>query len=76
MERHELQNANQTELDEQVEIRKSELERTTLAMQETERSVSQHAAEVNNIKAQIHHLQVLTAQLQQQQQNGGGGHGQ
>ena len=76
MSRSELQEASCAQLNEQVYIRERELQADTGAMEETQRSVTWHQAEVNNIQAKIQQLQQLNALMQQQQQHGGGGPGQ
>ena len=72
MNRSEILNATDRQLTEQVEIRQGELEETTAAMQETEKNVERHEAEVSKIRENIARLQALNAQMQQHQQ----GHGQ
>ena len=72
MNRSEIPNATDHQLTEQIEIRRNELEETTAAMQETEKNVQKHEAEVSKIRENITRLQALNAQMQQQQQ----GHGQ
>ena len=72
MDRNEIPNATNHQLNEQIEIRRNELEETTAAMQKTEKDVHEHEAEVNKLRANIVHLQELKAQMQQQMQQGHG----
>ena len=72
IDRSEIPNATNSQLHEQIEIRKNELQEATLAMQKTEKVVHKHEAEVNNLRANIIHLQQLKAQMQQQLQQGHG----